>query len=343
MPDLTVLLIALGALAFNFITGFHDAANAIATSVLTRALSIPLAILMAAGLNLAGGLVHQAVAHTIGKGIVSQEFVTPQIVLAGLIGAIFWSLFTWYYGLPSSSTHAIVGGLMGAAGAAYSNVSLTDGTVAWRFAYGMYSAPGLGKVFLALVISPLAGFAGAWLFMLLLYHIFARTPPRRLNTPFRRLQLISAGFMAFSHGSNDAQNAMGIMTIALVSGGYLQTFHVPLWVRVLCATLIGLGTAAGGWRIIKTLGRRVMELQPIHGFAAETSAATVIQTLTFWGAPISTTHVISSAIMGVGASRRIGAVRWRVVGNILAAWVFTIPMSALVGALAYGLVRALHL
>lgn len=343
MPKLSIILTTLGALIFNFVTGFHDAANAIATSVLTRALTIPTAIVMAAGLNLLGGLVNESVAHTIGQGIIQPEYVTQQVVLAGLVGAITWNLITWRLGLPSSSSHAIIGGVMGAAATAGTYFGSTNGTLSWNLNYGMYNAHGLLKVFLALLISPVAGLVVGWLFMIVLYHIFARTSPRKLNPRFRRFQLISAGFMAFSHGSNDAQNAMGIITMSLVSGGYLSSFMVPLWVKVVCAGVMGLGTAAGGWRIIKTLGRRVMELQPIHGFAAETSGATIIQVCTHIGAPISTTHVISSAIMGVGISRRLSGVQWKVVGHIILAWVLTLPAAALIAAITFQLIKGLPL
>lgn len=341
MPKLTLLLTIIGALAFNFITGFHDAANAIATSVLTRALSIRNAILMAAGLNLAGGLISVAVATTIGKGIVRSEYVTPHVVLAALVGAIVWNLITWLLGLPSSSTHALVGGVVGAAAASGFRSHAQNGIIVWQFPYSMYVPEGLTKVFVALLISPIAGFIAAWLFMVLLYHVFGRVPPRKLNHPFRRLQVLSAAFMAFSHGTNDAQNAMGLITMALVASGYLASFVVPVWVKLVCAAFMALGTAAGGWRIIRTIGRNIMELQPIHGFAAETSAASVVQACSHLGAPISTTHVISSAIMGVGVSRRLSAVRWKVVGNILGAWILTMPMAALVAMVSYYLIHTL--
>ena len=341
MPDAFIIVVAGSALAFDFIAGFHDAANAIATSVLTRALKIPTAIAMAAALNLAGGLLHQAVALTVGKGIVDPGFMNLETVFAAVLGAILWELFTWRLGLPSSATHALIGGLVGAAAAAHLSVTLGAGHLTLSLPWQMYNPVGLRKVLTGLVCSPLIGFTASWLLMVLLYHIFAHTPPRRLNGPFRRLQVFSAGFMAFSHGTNDAQNGMGVMTLALLSGGYLDSFVIPLWVRLLCAMMIGLGTAAGGWRIIKTMGRRVMDLQPIHGFAAETSAATAIQCFALWGAPISTTHVISSAIMGVGSARRLSAVRWKVVSHMLLAWVLTIPLSALVAALCYYLLHPL--
>ena len=342
MPELSLVLTIIGALGFSFITGFHDAANAIATSVLTRALSIRNAILMAAGLNLLGGLISVAVATTIGRGIVRTEYINPNVVLAALVGAVLWNLITWRLGLPSSSTHAIVGGIVGAAAARGTEIGVLNGYVFWHFPYQMYIATGLVKIFLALIISPIVGLVGAWLFMVLLYHIFGKVAPSKLNRPFRRLQVLSAGYMAFSHGTNDAQHSMGMITMALVAAGHLSSFNIPAWVKVICACFMAFGTAAGGWRIIKTVGRKVMELQPIHGFAAETAAATVIQICTHLGAPISTTHVISSAIMGVGVSRRLSAVRWGVVGNILGAWILTLPMAALIAAAAYGVIGWLN-
>jgi PiT family inorganic phosphate transporter len=336
MAEPTLILTIIAALGFSFITGFHDAANAIATSVLTRALSIRNAILMAAGLNMLGGLISVRVATTIGAGIVYKEFVNPNVVLAALIGAVTWNLITWRLGLPSSSTHAIVGGVVGAAAAGGTAASLQSGTAYWQFPYHMYQSAGLTKVLLGLIISPPVGLLTAWLFMVLLYHIFGKVSPSKLNRPFRRLQVLSAGFMAFSHGTNDAQLSMGIVTMALVTAGLLPAFTtIPYWVKMICAAFMAFGTAAGGWRIIKTIGRNLMELQPIHGFAAETSAATVIQICTHLGAPISTTHVISSAIMGVGVSRRLSAVRWGVVGNIVGAWIMTMPMAGLMAAIAY--------
>ena len=343
MPNLTLAFTIALALCYAFITGFHDAANAIATSVLTRALSIRNAILMAAGLNMLGGLISVAVATTIAKGLIHSEFAPPNVVLAALMGAICWNLFTWRLGLPSSSTHALVGGLVGAAAANGATFGLQNGALVWTFPYHMYIPAGLLKVLLALVISPPLGFLTAWFFMVLLYHIFGKVPSSKLNRPFRRLQVLSAAFMAFSHGTNDAQQSMGIITLALIAGGLLPASAViPYWVKIICAGFMAFGTAAGGWRIIKTIGRNIMELQPIHGFAAETSAATVIQICTHLGAPVSTTHVISSAIMGVGVSRRLSAVRWGVVGNILGAWIMTMPMAALIAVLAYTIIAVLN-
>ncbi|HUT73841.1 MAG TPA: inorganic phosphate transporter [Armatimonadota bacterium] len=319
----TVLVVA-AAVIFDFINGFHDTANAIATSVSTRVLTPMRAVVMAAVLNFVGALVSTEVAKTMGQGIVSPHTVTEAVILSGLIGAIAWNLLTWYWGLPSSSSHALVGGIIGAA-VAY------DG-------WGVLNLRGLGDIFGSLLASPLVGFFIGLAVMVMLLWAFRRAIPARINAHFRRLQVVSAAFMAFSHGTNDAQKSMGIITMALVTAGYLQTFVVPMWVKLVCAAAMGLGTAVGGWRIIHTIGMRIIRLQPIHGFAAETSAAAVIQTASHLGLPVSTTHVISSAIMGVGASKRLSAVRWGVAGNIVLAWVLTPPVAGVLGAIAYTVV-----
>jgi PiT family inorganic phosphate transporter len=335
MLDHFTITVVAAALIFDFINGFHDTANAIATSVLTRALTIPWAILMAAGLNFLGAFVSEHVATTIGKGIVDPTTVTQAVVLAALIGAIAWNLFTWYLGLPSSSSHALIGGVVGAAGASQFAWQHENGSLTWTIHYGAFQAAGIEKILIALFTSPLMGYLTGLLLMVSLSWVFRRVAMWRLNSWFRFFQVGSAGFMAFSHGGNDAQKSMGIITMALVAGGVIQDFHVPLWVKIACALAMALGTGMGGWRIIKTVGRKVMELKYIHGFAAETSAALVIQAATHIGAPVSTTHVISSSIMGVGSSRRLSAVRWKVVGNILWAWVLTVPASAIVAVVAY--------
>ena len=328
MPEgLTPLLLAVLGLAvlFDYINGFHDTANAIATSVSTRALRPEHAILMSATANFVGALTGTAVAKTISSGLATTPGGADgqTIVAAALIGATIWNLITWRLGIPSSSSHALIGGLLGA-------VTVSVGTSA-IIVDGVVS-----KVILPLVGSPIAGITIGFLFMVVLLNIFQRANPRRINERFRRLQVISAAFMAFSHGSNDAQKTMGIMTLALVAAGVLPAdAHIPLWVIVLAATAISLGTAAGGWRIIRTMGQRVVKLDPIHGFAAETTAASIILTASHFGMPVSTTHVISSAIMGVGASERLSAVRWGVAGNIVIAWILTIPASALAAAIAY--------
>jgi PiT family inorganic phosphate transporter len=326
VPDLTlVLLVVLGlAVLFDYINGFHDTANAIATSVSTRALRPEHAILMSATANFVGALTGTAVAKTISSGLATTpDGAAGQIVVAAaLIGAIVWNLLTWRLGIPSSSSHALIGGLLGAVIAAVGvDAIIVEGV--------------RDKVLVPLVLSPVLGVVLGFLFMVLLLNIFRRAHPRRINERFRRLQILSAAYMAFSHGSNDAQKTMGIMTLALFTAGVIPTHDVPLWVILIAATAISLGTAAGGWRIIRTMGQRVVKLDPVHGFAAETTAATIIFTASHLGMPVSTTHVISSAIIGVGSSDRLSAVRWGVAGNIVTAWVLTIPASGLVAALAY--------
>jgi len=326
----SALLIAVLILAvlFDYINGFHDTANAIATSVATRALRPAYAIGMAAAFNFIGAFAGTAVAKTIGGGLVDEQTTTQTVVAAALIGAIVWNLITWRLGIPSSSSHALIGGLMGATiVAAGVGAIKMDGLV--------------NKVLIPLVSSPLIGFAGAFVLMIALFWIFRRADRRPLARRFRRLQLISAGFMAFSHGSNDAQKTMGIITLALFSAGAIPTVDVPTWVIVVSATAISLGTAAGGWRIMATMGHRVVELEPIHGFAAETTAATVLYTTAHFGMPVSTTHVISSAIMGVGTSKGAHGVRWGVARSILVAWIVTIPAAAAFGALSWALLEAL--
>jgi inorganic phosphate transporter, PiT family len=328
VPDgFSLLLLTVIALAilFDYINGFHDTANAIATSVSTRALRPDHAILMSATANFLGALTGTAVAKTIASGIASTpDGAAGQIIVAAaLVGAIVWNLVTWRLGIPSSSSHALIGGLIGAViGASGTGALKLDGI--------------FGKVVVPLVTSPIAGIVLGFLFMVLILNVFRRAQPRRLNERFRRLQVVSAAFMAFSHGSNDAQKTMGIMTLALIGAGILpHDATIPLWVILLAASAISLGTAAGGWRIIRTMGQRVVKLDPVHGFAAETTAATIILTASHFGMPVSTTHVISSAIMGVGASDRLSAVRWGVAGNIIVAWVLTIPASGAAAWLAW--------
>ena len=316
-----LILVIAAALIFDYINGFHDTANAIATCISTRALSVKAAIIMAAGLNFAGAMISTKVASTIGKGIVDPVNVTQMVVLAGIIGAIIWDLITWYYGLPSSSSHAIIGGLMGA-------VIAHAGTAAlhWK---------GLEKIILALVISPIIGTILGFTFMLGMMWGFRNFAPYGLNKVFRRLQILSAAVMAFSHGTADAQKSMGVITMALVSYGYLSTFQVPPWVMIICATAMALGTAAGGWRIIKTVGKDFVKLQPVHGFCVETASAGVILGAAAFGMPTSTTHVITSSILGVGLSKRMSAVNWTIAYRILTAWVLTIPASGIVAYVTY--------
>jgi PiT family inorganic phosphate transporter len=323
MPSFTLLLwlVLVLAVIFDFINGFHDTANAIATVVSTRVLAPGVAILMAAGLNFLGALSGTAVAQTIGSGIVGTT-VPQEVVAAALAGAIVWNLITWYFGIPSSSSHALIGGLVGG-GIAAAGVN----QVHWDVL--------LQKVVVPLVVSPLIGFVIALILMRVLLALFANASPTRVGTFFRRAQVVSAAFMAFSHGSNDAQKTMGIITLALISSGQLTEFVVPLWVIILSAVAMAGGTATGGLRIIQTMGTRLVHLEPIHGFAAETAAATVIETASRLGFPLSTTHVISSTILGVGASRRLKAVRWNVAGRIIQAWIYTIPICALLAWLVY--------
>jgi PiT family inorganic phosphate transporter len=321
---LLLILVLVLAVAFDYVNGFHDTANAIATSVSTRALRPSHAILMSATANFLGALTGTAVATTIAKGIATiPDGDQGQIVVcAALLGAIAWNLLTWRLGIPSSSSHALIGGLIGAAIAAVGVSSLN--------LQGIYD-----KVLFPLVASPILGVLIGFALMVILLNVFRRAHPKRINDRFRRLQLVSAAFMAFSHGSNDAQKTMGIVTLALVAGGMIPEPVVPLWVILLAATAMSLGTAAGGWRIIRTMGQRVVKLDPVHGFAAETTAATIILGASHFGMPVSTTHVISSAIIGVGASDRFSAVRWGVAGNIVTAWVLTIPASAAVAWLSW--------
>ena len=317
-----LITIVVLALVFDYTNGFHDSANAIATSVSTRALSPRAAVLMAAAFNLFGALVSTNVASTVGKGIVDTNLVTLPLVLSALVGAVVWNLTTWYFALPSSSSQALFGGLIGAMLAA---VGVSG--VEWS---GV-----VDKIILPMVLSPVIGFAAAFLLMTILMWIVRRRPLAPVNRTFRRLQPFSAAFMAYAHGGNDAQKTMGVITLALVSSGQIDTFTIPLWVKLACAITMALGTYSGGWRIMHTLGSKVIKLDPIHGFAAETSAATVIQVATHFGFPVSTTHTITAAIMGVGATRRLKAVRWGVAGNIATAWVLTLPAAALVAAGVY--------
>jgi inorganic phosphate transporter, PiT family len=318
-----VLLVVLGlAIAFDYINGFHDTANAIATSVSTRALTPGWAIAMSAVANFSGALIGTEVAKTIGSGLIDTNVESQSVIAAALVGAIAWNLLTWRLGIPSSSSHALIGGLLGAA-------LISAGIGSWQMD-GV-----VNKVLIPLVASPFIGFVIGLLLMGLIFNVFRRAHPGRLNAGFRRLQVLSAAYMAFSHGSNDAQKTMGIMTLALVTAGVQTTFEPPLWVILTAATAISLGTAGGGWRIIKTMGTKVVKLDPVHGFAAETTAATVIFGATHFGMPVSTTHVISSAIMGVGSSDRLKTVRWGVARSIVMAWILTLPASGATAALAY--------
>ena len=323
MPDLTVLwLVVILALAFDYINGFHDTANAIATSVSTRALQPQHAVYLAATLNFLGALVSTGVAKTIGGDIVtSASMVNQQVIMAALAGAIAWNLWTWWYGIPSSSSHALIGGVMGA-------------VIASKGIYALKAA-GIQKIILSLILSPVIALATGYVVMILMLWVFGRFAPNVLNNSFRRMQLLSASLMSFSHGSNDAQKAMGIITLALLSAGQIETLEVPLWVKLSCAVAMGLGTMAGGWKIIKTMGTKIFRMEPINGFAADLNSALVIFCATFLHLPVSTTHVVSGSIMGVGSAKRVTAVRWSVARSMVFAWVLTIPLSALTAALVY--------
>jgi PiT family inorganic phosphate transporter len=318
--ELTLVAVVVVALFFDFTNGFHDTANSIATSVSTRALSPRIAVIFAAVLNFAGAFVSIKVAATIAKGIVDQEAVTLKIVLAGLVGAITWDLITWFLGLPTSSSHALIGGVSGSALAAQgSDVVKWNGIVE--------------KVLIPSLAAPVLGLLGAAVVMLVILWIVRRRSPGPVNRVFRRLQVVSAGFVAFTHGTNDAQKTMGIMTLALIASGHLgPDADPPLWVIASAAAAMALGTYAGGWRIIRTLGQRVAKLDPPQGFAAETSTATTLWLTAHYGFPISTTHTITGSVLGAGATRRFSAVRWGVAGNIVVAWVLTLPAAALIGA-----------
>lgn len=328
---LAVLALIAVALIFDFINGFHDTANAIATVIATRVLAPWQAVLMAAGFNFVGALTGTAVAKTIGTGLIDPSTITQSGVLAALIGAIFWNLLTWYYGIPSSSSHALVGGIIGGA-----------------IGHAGFSAPLWGeigrKTVLPFVISPIVGFVMALVLMVVILNSFQRAGRHLMGVLFGRAQLASSAFMAYSHGHNDAQKTMGVITIALVSFGAVEPgsgkdFHIPLWVILIAATAMALGTAAGGWRIIRTMGTRLTSLRPVHGFVAETAAATVIEGASRFGFPLSTTHTIASTIMGVGATRGASGVRWNVAGNMVTAWILTIPATASAAFLAYQALR----
>lgn len=329
------LLVVFAAIVFEYINGFHDAANAIATVVSTKVLTPRQAIALAAFFNLTGGLMGTAVATTIGKGMVDLKVVTMPTILCALVGAIVWNLITWWLGLPSSSSHALIGGLCGAAVAsAHGDWSVLK----WQTGL-------IPKVVVPMITSPVAGFLVGGLFMFLLLVSLRPFTPHIVHAIFGKLQLVSAAWMAHSHGTNDAQKTMGIISLALFTGttngvfatlpplfNFLHTpiFKVPAWVVFLCAATMSAGTAAGGWRIIRTLGHKMVKLQPVHGFAAETTAAVIIQVASSYGIPLSTTHIISTSIMGVGAVKRFSGVKWTVVKRIVWAWVLTLPVTGLI-------------
>lgn len=317
---LLFIIIVLLALIFDFTNGAHDSGNAIATVVSTRALSPKNAVIMAGIFNFVGAFIGTHVAETIGKGIINSDMIigNQSMILAALAGAIGWNILTWMIGLPSSSSHALIGGLIGAAIASSGWSSVNYEVV--------YS-----KVVLPIVFSPVSGFIVGYFLMIILSWITKNAKPKKANKVFQVLQVISSAFMALSHGTNDAQKTMGIIALALFIFHLTPEIHVPLWVKLACATAMMLGTMNGGWKIIKTMGSKIFKIEPIHGFASQTSTAAVIFSASFLGMPISTTQVISSSILGVGSSKRFSAVKWGVAGNMVAAWIFTIPCAAIVG------------
>jgi len=324
------LLIVVGlifvALSFDFINGFHDAANSIATVVSTRVLSPAQAVVWAAFFNFVAAFTFgTAVAKTIGRGMIDISSVTFAVIFAGLMGAIIWDLITWYFGLPTSSSHALIGGYAGAAVA--------------KAGLGVIILSGWTKTLIYIVLAPLMGLVLGLLIEVAIYWLFRRWTPLRVDRVFRRLQLVSAAAYSLGHGTNDAQKTMGIIAGVLFTAGYLKAFTIPTWVILTAHTAIALGTLSGGWRIIHTMGSKITKLQPVGGFAAETAGAATLFLASHLGVPVSTTHTITGAIVGVGATRRFSAVRWGVAGRILWAWILTIPMTALIGAVTFRIVR----
>jgi PiT family inorganic phosphate transporter len=328
MNEILLWVVVVVALGFDFTNGFHDTANAVATSVSTRAMSPRVAVLVAAVANLAGAFVTTAVAKTVGKGIIDTGLATEKTVLAALLGAIAWNLLTWWLGLPSSSSHALIGGLVGAA-----LVQSGSKGVEWHGIAHKVAIPALA--------SPLLGFLGAFVVLLLIYWSFAWLTPGIANRGFRLGQLASGTWVAFTHGANDAQKTMGVIALALFEAHKIDHFYIPGWVIVAAGLAIGAGTYVGGWRIMRTLGQRIFSMEPASGFAAQLSGGTVIYLATQFGYPVSTTHVVSGSVMGAGATKRLSAVRWGVAGNIVFAWVLTIPAAGLVAAALYWPVQAL--
>ena len=322
---LLVVVVAV-ALSFDFTNGFHDTANYVATWVGTRALSPRKAVVVSAVANLAGAFVTTAVAKTVGKGLIDTGLATEKTVLAALLGAIAWNLVTWYFGLPSSSTHALIGGLVGAA-----LVQSGSAGVQWRGIWEKVLLPGL--------VSPAIGFVGAFLLIVLIYRLFFRVSPGVAHRGFRLGQLATGTWVAFTHGANDAQKTMGVIALALYTNGNISSFYIPTWVKITAGLTIAAGTYAGGWRIIRTLGQRIYKMQPEHGFAAQLSAGTTLWMGTHYGFPISTTHVVTGSVLGAGATRRFSAIRWGLAGNIVVAWVLTLPAAGLVAAAFYYPVR----
>lgn len=319
MHSLVLLIVIIAiALIYDFFNGFNDAANTIATPVSTRALSLRNAILIAFIGNFAGALSHTAVAATIGKGVINPDMVNMSVIAAALVGATAWTALASYFGIPISVTHALVGSLIGA-GIVFAG-------------FGVVLMSGIWLIMIAMVLSPIVGFLAGYLLFVTVAWIFKKSRPRKINRHAKRLQILSAAWLSFAHGMNDAQNAMGIISLALFSYGSMAVFGIPLWVKLAAALAMGLGTAAGGWKVIKTMGQKLFKLKPIHGLTAEVSAAGVTSVMSLLGAPISTTHVIATSIMGVGTSNRLTAVRWKTVSNIVITWIITIPCAAAIAA-----------
>ena len=335
MSLVLVVTIIVVALIFDFLNGFHDAANSIATVVATKVLTPFRAVLWAAFFNFVAAFTFGvAVARTVGGGVVHKELVTTEIVLAGLCGAIFWNILTWYLGLPTSSSHALIGGFAGSALIAqYLNTGTMSGVLNWQK---------IDIIAIYIVLSPLIGMTLGFANMVIVMWLFRRSAPRRVDAWFRRLQLVSAAAYSLGHGTNDAQKTMGIIAILLFSAGYLNRFYVPVWVILTCHAVIALGTMCGGWKIVKTMGLGITKLRPVGGFCAETAGAATIIGASLAGIPVSTTHTITGAIVGVGATHRLSAVKWGIAGRIVWAWVLTMPSSALVGGGVYALIHALR-
>jgi PiT family inorganic phosphate transporter len=326
MPETIITVIIILALIFDISNGYNDAANAIATVVSTRVLKPPQAVMLAVIMNILGAFLSTAVAKTIGKGVVDPKAVTELVIMSALLAGFFWNTLMTIFGLPVSASHALIGGLMGA--------SVSYG------GFMILNITGLTQIFSSLLVSPIIGIIFGFFIMRFILKFFGTFPVGTINRYFGRLQLLSSGFMAFSHGSNDAQKVMGIITLSLVSGGVLHSLDVPFWVILMCALAMGIGTALGGWKVIKTMGVSMAKLEPVHGFAAETSATAIILSASHFGLPVSTTHVIATAIMGVGATKRLSAVRWGIGKKIVLAWVLTLPMCAI---LAWLICKVLHL
>jgi len=339
-------LVMIVAFIFEYVNGFHDSANAISTVVSTKALSPRHAIIYAATLDFTGAFFGTHVAHTIGAGMVSGESITQLVILCALLGAVTWNLLTWYLGLPSSSSHALIGGLLGAAIThAYLHLDKAYELIlklpSFRLVHPALDVVNghnvVFKVLLPMIASPVLGFGVGFLVILILLKIFHKMRPESMNKLFRKMQLFSSGLLAFSHGSNDAQKTMGIITLSLMTAGIIQdkTFSIPVWVICACALTLSMGTMTGGWKIIRTMSSKVIKMKPIHGFAVETASASIILTASHFGFPVSTTHIISTAIMGVGSMVKVSAVKWGIVKNIVVAWVCTIPVCMILSALFY--------